>query len=55
MEGRHVDLGPLMGHEWGFRTRQRMKGSGGMGGVKNVGGPAAGPEAGRWVVTLLWC
>jgi len=46
VEGGHVDLGPLIGRERGFRTRPRMKGSGGMGGVEMSDTPAAGPEPG---------
>ena len=46
VEGEHVDLGPLIGRERGFRTRPKVKGSGGMGGVEMSGTPAAGLEAG---------
>ena len=40
----HIDLGPLIGIERGFRTRERVPHSGGMGGVELVS--ASPPEAG---------
>ncbi|CDO76147.1 hypothetical protein BN946_scf185027.g10 [Trametes cinnabarina] len=41
----HVDLGPLIGIERGFRTRERIPFSGGMGGVEMVPPPTPTSEA----------
>ena len=46
MEGEHVDLGPLIGRERGFRTRPRMTGSGGMGGIEMSDTLATSSQAG---------